>query len=333
MKVKMLNNKNINKNSDERLSIIRRLSFLNSQITYLVLVIITIGIIATVLNPNFLTLRNFFNIMQQISVLGILTMCMSLLMISGGLDISIGNMTGLIAIVFARLLLSGKSIFLCIIVSLVLGIILGFINGLIIAKSKVTPLIITLGMNYVFLGIALIVGGGRPQAITGEFEFLGQAKISGVVPVAIIMFLAIFAFAFLLRKYTKYGRRLNAIGGNVVAAHLSGINVDLHIISIYALSGLIVGFTSLILISRLGMVQADVGANYALQALAAAIIGGITFEGGRGSLVGAFFGVLLFGMLNNALNIIGVSSFIQTIVLGAIIVIATVVSNIGKMRR
>jgi len=311
----------------------RRLGFLNNQIFYLVLVIIAIGIVASIMNKNFLTLRNVLNIMQQISTLGILTMCMSLLMISGGLDISIGNMTGLIAIVFARMLLAGKSIFLGVIVALVLGIIFGFINGLIIAKSKVTPLIITLGMNYVFLGIALIVGGGRPQAITGQFEFLGQSKIGGVVPVAIIIFLAIFAFAFLLRKYTKYGRRLNAIGGNPLAAYLSGINVDLHIISIYALSGLIVGFTALILVSRLGMVQADVGANYALQALAAAIIGGVTFEGGKGSLVGAFFGVLLLGILNNALNIIGVSSFTQTIVLGAIIVIATVISNIGRMRR
>ncbi len=329
----MSNSKEIKQKENWPDSIVRRLRFLKNQIFYLVLVIIIIIIIASVLNPNFLTLRNILNIMQQISILGILTMCMSLLMLSGGLDISIGNMAGLIAIVFARMLLTGKSIFLSVIVALALGMIFGFINGLIIAKSKVTPLIITLGMNYVFLGIALIVGGGRPQSIIGQFEFLGQSKIGGVVPVAIIMFLLIFAFSFFLRKYTKYGRRLNAIGGNSLAAYLSGINVDLHVISIYTLSGLIVGFAALTLISRLGMVQADVGANLALQALAAAIIGGITFEGGKGSLVGAFFGVLLLGILSNSLNIIGVSSFTQTIVLGAIIVIATVISNIGKMRR
>jgi len=327
------NSKEIKQKGNGIGSTLRRLRFLNNQILYLVLVIIIIVVIASALNPNFLTLRNFLNVMQQISILGILTMCMSLLMVSGGLDISIGNMAGLIAIVFARMLLSGKSIFLSVIAALALGMIFGFINGLIIAKSKVTPLIITLGMNYVFLGIALIVGGGRPQSITGQFEFLGQTKIGGVVPVAVILFLAIFAFSFFLRKYTKYGRRLNSIGGNSLAAYLSGINVDLHVISIYTLSGLIVGFAALILISRLGMVQADVGANLALQALAAAIIGGITFEGGRGSLVGAFFGVLLLGILSNSLNIIGVSSFTQTIILGAIIVIATVLSNIGRMRR
>lgn len=332
MKVKMLNNKNINKNSDERLSIIRRLSFLNSQITYLVLVIITIGIIATVLNPNFLTLRNFFNIMQQISVLGILTMCMSLLMISGGLDISIGNMAGLVAMIFAKMLIAGESITISVITVLAIALILGFINGVIIAKSKVTPLIITLGMNYVFLGVALIIGGGRPQTIIGQFEFLGEAKV-GPVPVAIIIYFLIFLFAFFLRKNTKYGRRLNAIGGNSQAAFLSGINVDWHVISIYALSGLIVGLAGLVLVSRLGMVRANSGSDFALQALAAAIIGGITFEGGRGSLIGAFFGVLLLGILYNAMNIIGISSYLQTIVLGAIIVIATVISNIGKMRR
>lgn len=331
----MLNKKNNNPAEKELSSGSGKFGFLNTQITYLIIVIVIIAVVASIINPKFLTLRNFLNIMQQISILGILTMCMSLLMISGGLDISIGNMAGLIAIIFARMLLAGINLFLCVIVSLVLGLFLGFINGIIIAKSKVTPLIITLGMNYVFLGIALIIGGGRPQTITGRFQFLGEAKIGGVVPVSIIIFFMIFLFAFFLRKYTKYGRRLNAIGGNSQAAFLSGINVDLHVISIYTLSGIIVGFTALILVSRLGMVRADSGSEYALQALAAAIIGGITFEGGRGSLVGAFFGVILLGVIYNAMNIIGVSSYVQTIVLGAIIVVATVISQLGagKLRR
>ncbi|MCG9479211.1 MAG: ABC transporter permease [Actinomycetia bacterium] len=314
-------------------SIARIFALLNNQVVYLILVIILIGIIATAINPNFFTLRNLLNIMQQVATLGILTMVLSLLMISGGLDISHGNLAGLLAIIFARFILAGNSIALGVIIVLAIGTFFGFVNGFIIAKSKVTPLIITLGMSYVFLGMALIIGGGRPKAITGQFEFLGQQRIGGIVPVSILFFLGIFAFSYLLRKYTKYGRRLNAIGGNPMAAYLSGINVNIHVISIYTLGGLIVGFTALVLISRLSMIQADVGSSYSLQALAAAIIGGITFEGGRGSLVGAFFGVLLLGILNNALNIIGISSFVQTIVLGAIIVIATVVSNIGSIRQ
>lgn len=327
----MANTNGLNQNVNEKTSVSSKLRFLNTQSTYLILVIILIAIVATIINPNFLTLRNLFNVMQQVSVLGIMTMCMSLLMISGGLDVSIGNMAGLVAIVFAKMLLAGQSTLVSVVTLLALATVCGFVNGLIVAKSKVTPLIITLGMNYVFLGIALIIGGGRPQTISG-FTFLGEAKV-GPVPVAILIYLLIVAFAFCLRKFTKYGRRLNAIGGNPLAAYLSGINVDWHIISMYALSGLIVGLAALVLASRLGMMRADTGSDFALQALAASIIGGITFEGGRGSIIGAFFGVLLLGILINAMNIIGATSYLQTVVLGAIIVAATVVSNIGKMRR
>ena len=246
----MLNTKGIDQNESNKTSIGSKFRFLNSQSTYLVGVIILIAIVATIINPNFLTLRNMFNVLQQISVLGIMTMCMSLLMISGGLDVSIGNMAGLVSIVFAKMLLAGQSLLVSVITLLILSTACGFANGLIVAKSKVTPLIITLGMSYVFLGIALIIGGGRPQAISG-FAFLGAAKV-GPIPVSILIYLLVVAFAFCLRKYTKYGRRLNAIGGNPIAAYLSGINVDWHIISMYALSGLIVGLASLVLYQDLG---------------------------------------------------------------------------------
>lgn len=302
------------------------------QTAYLIYVIIGISIIASILNPRFLSARNIFNIMQQISVLGILSMCMALLMISGNLDISIGNMAGLVGMIFTRMVLTGNPIIFAALTVLALSAFLGLVNGIIVSKSKTTPLIITLGMMYVFYGIALLISKGRPHSLAGQFEFLGRAKI-GPIPFTIIIYLLIFGFASVLRKYTTYGRRINAIGGNVEAAFLSGINVDLHVISLYALSGLIVGLGGLVLASRLGMVRADSGTGYELQALAAVIIGGITFEGGRGSLFGAFLGVLLLGIMYNAMNIVGVSSYLQTIFLGAIIVIATVVSNLGKIRK
>ncbi len=307
-------------------------SLFRSQTGYLILVIITVTIIATIMNPRFLSARNIFNIMQQISVLGILTMCMALLMISGNLDISIGNMAGLVGMLFTRMVLTGRSQGIAVITVMILSTALGLINGLIISKSKTTPLIITLGMSYVYYGIALIISNGRPQSLGGEFEFLGRAKI-GPVPITIIIYILVFILAYLFRKYSTYGRRVNAIGGNKEAAFLSGINVDSHIISLYGISGMVTGLAGLVLISRLGMVRADSGSNYALQALAAAIIGGITFEGGRGSLVGAFLGVLLLGIMYNAMNIIGVSSYMQTIFLGSVIVIATVISNIGKLKK
>ena len=296
------------------------------------MVIIAVSIVASILNARFLSARNIFNIMQQISVLGILTMCMALLMIAGNLDISIGNMAGLVGMIFTRMVLSGYNQGLAVITVLALSTILGFINGLIISKSKTTPLIITLGMMYVYYGIALIISEGRPHSLGGQFQFLGRAKI-GPIPFTIIIYLLIFLFAYFLRKYTTYGRRINAIGGNKEAAFLSGINVDRHVISLYAMSGLIVGLGGLVLASRLGMVRADSGTGYELQALAATIIGGITFEGGRGSLLGAFLGVLLLGIMYNAMNIVGVSSYMQTIFLGAVIVAATVISNIGTEKK
>jgi ribose transport system permease protein len=322
----------VNDNIIKKDSFLGKFKFLKNQITYLVLIIIAVSFVATLLNPNFLTTRNIFNITQQISVLGILTMCMALLMVAGNLDISIGALAGLVGMIFTRMVIAGYSIFFSVIVVVLLSTACGFINGFIIAKSKVTPLIITLGMMYVYYGISLVIAGGRPHSLAGQFEFLGRARL-GPVPFTIIVYLAIFAFAYLLRRYSKYGRRLNAIGGNPLAAYLSGINVTWHVISLYALSGLIVSLAGLMLASRIGMVRADTGSGYELQALAAVIIGGITFEGGRGSIVGAFFGVLLLGIMYNAMNIIGVSSFMQTIFLGAIIVIATVISNIGKMKR
>lgn len=309
-----------------------RLKSLKNQTTYLILVIIAVSIVATILNPRFLTARNFFNVMQQISVLGILSMCMALVMVSGHLDISIGTMAGLVGMVFTRLVLAGYGELFSAAVVLVMSTILGFLNGVIVAKSKTTPLIITLGMMYVYYGLALLISEGRPHSLGGRFQFIGRAEI-GPIPFTIIVYLLVFGLAIFLRRYTSYGRRINAIGGNREAAFLSGINVDRHVISLYALSGLVVGLAGLVLASRLGMVRADSGMGYELQALAAVIIGGITFEGGRGSLVGAFFGVLLLGIMYNAMNIVGVSSYMQTIFLGAIIVIATVVSNIGKMRR
>lgn len=323
----------MSKLENEKPSLIKlRLRFLKHQITYLIVVIIAIIIIAGLINPNFLSIRNLTTISSQITVLGVLTISLSMVMISGGLDISIGNMAGLVALIFAKMVVNGNSIPLSIIIVLIISTCLGTINGIIISKTKVMPLIISLGMMYVYYGISLFISGGRPQALAGKFQFLGRATL-GLIPYAVIIYLAITIFFYLLRKYTLYGRRLTAMGSNVHTAYLSGLNVDIHQISIYALNGFIVGIAGLILVSRLGMVRADTGTGYELQALAAAIIGGITFEGGRGSIIGAFFGVLLLGIVYNAMNLVGVSSYLQTIFLGAIIVIATVVSNIGKMRR
>lgn len=314
----------------------RGIRFIKNQNTLLIIIIIAISVIASFINPNFLTYRNISNILQQVSVLGIATMCMGLLMLAGQLDLSIGAMMGLVGVIFVKMVKAGVSVELSVLAVLAIAAFCGFVNGIIVAKSKVMPLIITLGMLYVYYGLALYISDGRPNALGDYFRFLGQSKLGPEnfsIPFTIIVFLLIFLLAFAMNKYTKYGRRLNAIGGNRLTAYLAGINVDMHIISLYVLVGLIMGLAGLVLASRLGNVRAGSGDGYELKALAAVIIGGITFEGGKGSLIGAFFGVILLGVIYNAMNIVGVSSYFQTMVLGAIIVITTVISNIGKIRR
>jgi ribose transport system permease protein len=252
------------------------------------------------------------------------------------LDLSIGAMMGLVGVVFVKMVKAGISVELSVLAVLAIAAFCGFVNGIIVAKSKVMPLIITLGMLYVYYGLALFISDGRPNALGDYFRFLGQSKLGPEnfsIPFTIIVFLLIFLLAFAMNKYTKYGRRLNAIGGNKLTAYLAGINVDMHIISLYVLVGLIMGLAGLVLASRLGNVRAGSGDGYELKALAAVIIGGITFEGGKGSLIGVFFGVVLLGVIYNAMNLIGVSSYFQTMVLGAIIVVTTVISNIGKIRK
>ncbi|MDD3840394.1 MAG: ABC transporter permease [Clostridia bacterium] len=301
------------------------------QTFFLLIVIIVISIVVSILNPNFATANNLFAVFQQITVLGIITMAMSLLLISGGIDLSIGSMMGLSCVIICTMSMNGISTGIAVLTGFLVSVLCGFINGIIVSKSRCMPLIITLGMDYVYYGLALVISQGLFLTLGGEFKFLGRGRIIGI-PVPMIIVIVVAILTHFLLKYTKYGRRIVAIGGNEELAFLSGINVDGYKIANYTLSGAISGLAALVLVSRLGNVLANVGSEYALKALAAAIIGGVTFEGGRGTVLGVFLGVILLGVVSNAMNILSVSSYLQTVVLGIIIVVAVVVSNIDTIK-
>ncbi len=305
--------------------------FFKSQSFFLVLVIALISIVAGILNPNFMTKSNMFAIFQQVAVLGIVTMSMVLLLISGLIDLSVGGMIGLSTVIITKLVMNGMSLEFALITGVLVCLLCGFLNGVIVSKTKVVPLIATLGMSYVYYGVALVISGGLFLTLTMDFDFLGRGKILGI-PVLMIIFLLVTAGTHILLKFTTYGRRIVAMGGNEEVAFLAGINVDRYKIMNYTLSGGLIALASLVLLSRLGSVLANVGNGYELRALAAAVIGGVTFEGGRGTVLGAFLGVILLGVVANAMNILNVSSYYQTVVLGAIIVSAVVISNIGKIK-
>lgn len=300
-----------------------------SQSFFLFLVIVVISVVAGLINPRFFTVANLLAIFQQIAVLGIVTMSMVFMLMSGLLDLSVGPMIGLAAVIVCKLTILGHSLWLALAAGVAACLAAGLVNGVIVAKTRCVPLIATLGLGYVYNGIAMVISGGLTITLKAEFNFLGREKILGI-PVSMIVLMATVVFTWFVLKHTAYGRRITAIGGNEEAAFLAGIGTTNYKIVNYVLSSALCALAGLVLVSRLGSVVAQAGDEYTLRSLAAAVVGGVTFEGGRGTVVGAFLGVILLGIIANAMNILRVSSYWQTAVLGVVIVVAVVVSSLGK---
>jgi len=311
---------------------------LKDQRVLLAIVIVTIVATVTAINPKFIAITNLITIFQQISVIGILTMAMGLLLISGGIDLSIGNIMVLSGVVMARIIesrdvINEGTLLLVIGAGVATGIICGFLNGIVIAKSKCIPLIITLGTSQMFYGLALTISGGRIMSFKGVFDALGKTKLFSFFPVMLFVLLGMALLSFIILNYTKFGRRIVAIGGNEKNAYLSGIPIVKYKVTIYGIAGAFCAIAAIIFSSRIDSITANAGSGYETNALTAAIIGGITFEGGKGTISGAFLGCMLIGIISNAMNILQVQSYVQTVITGAIIVCAVVLSNISNIKK
>lgn len=307
-------------------------SFFSEQRVLLALVIAVVIAIVSIINPRFIALNNIIIIFQQISVLGIITMAMGLLMISGGTDISLGHIMVLCGITMSKILQHGQPLPAALLIGLAVGAFCGFLNGFIIAKTNSIPLIITLGTGQVYYGISLLLSGGTIQGFDGALDFL-KYKIFGIFPVMLVVLFAVTAMTSFLLNRTKFGRRVVAVGGNPHNAFLCGINVARYKIITWTIAGLLAAVASIVFCARIDSITANSSGSYAMNAMAAAIMGGITFAGGTGTISGAFLGCLMMGVINNAMNILKVPSFVQTIVSGAIIVAALIVSNFKAGRK
>lgn len=303
---------------------------LRDQRMMLAMVILLIITAISLVNPRFIALKNIITILQQISVLGILTMAMSLLLISGGIDLSVGNIMILSGVVMSKVMMLRGDVLPAVLAGLLTGALCGVLNGVIIAKSRCIPLIITLGTSLIFYGTALTISEGRIMSFSGRLNGL-KYRIFEVFPVMLLVLLGMILIAYFLLNITKFGRRIVAVGGNEKNAFLSGIPVERYKIAVYALAGFFCAVASLVFAARIDSITANGGAGYETRALTAAIIGGVTFEGGRGTVSGAFLGCLLMGVISNAMNILQVTSYTQTIVTGLIIVSAVVLSNIHNI--
>lgn len=289
-------------------------------------------VIASCISPNFRTGNNLINIVRNVSVNGIIAIGMSFVILTGGIDLSVGASVNLVAAVTALGFIHGLNPVVSCVLGLLCGATVGFLNGVGIAKGGIPPFIMTLGSVTAVSGLAMYITGGAPQSwrnTSVNFEFLGRGSLFGI-PFPIYVFLAVVIISFLILKYSVFGRNVYAIGDSREAARLSGINVDRVEIMVYTISGMMAALSSLVLMSRLGVGEPTSGDGCELDAIAMVIIGGTSASGGVGSVLGTVVGATLLSVLANLLNLVGISPFIQKIVKGLIIIAAILLEKFTK---
>ncbi len=291
--------------------------------------LILLVVVITILNPSFLTMDNLLNVLRQVSISALIAFGMTFVILTGGIDLSVGSTLGLTGAVAASLLASGTDPIIAMGVALILGLLLGAVNGVIITKGKAAPFIATLATMTIYRGITLVYTEGRPISGLGDgaaFQMFGKGYFLGIPVPVVTMILAFIVLYFILHK-TTFGRRVYAVGGNEEAAKLSGISPDRIKIAVYAITGLLAAVSALILTSRLNSAQPTAGQSYELDAIAAVVLGGTSLTGGKGWIFGTLVGALIIGVLNNGMNLIGVSSFFQQVVKGAVILLAVLIDR------
>ncbi|WP_077212916.1 ABC transporter permease subunit [Bacillus dakarensis] len=288
-----------------------------------------IVIILSILSPNFLELNNLLNLLRQVSINALIAFGMTFVILTGGIDLSVGSMLALGAALTAGMLSSGFDPILAILLGLMAGAIMGALNGFIITKGKVAPFIATLATMTIFRGLTLVYTEGRPITGLGEsvaFELMGRGYFFGI-PVPVVLMIISYGVLYFILKKTTFGRRVYAIGGNEEASRLSGIKVDRVKVAIYSITGMLSVLAGIILTSRLNSAQPTAGVSYELDAIAAVVLGGTSLSGGRGWIFGTFVGALIIGVLNNGLNLLDVSSFYQQVVKGGVILLAVILDR------
>lgn len=302
---------------------------------YLILLFMIIAISSV--KPVFLSQKNLLNVIRQVSVIGLISLGVTLAIIAKGIDLSSGSVLALAGVIGASLAQTSNwaqkmypnigtlPVIVPIVAALLVGSLCGFINGGLIATTGIPPFIATLGMMVAARGAALLYTDGRPvSSLAPSYQFIGQGYILGI-PIPVLIYLLMILITWILLNYTRFGKNVYAIGGNINAAEVSGVNVKKNIILIYLYAGLLAGLAGLVLTARVNTGQPGMGISYELDAIAATTIGGTSHSGGIGTIGGAFAGALILGVLNNGLDLLGVSAYWQQIIKGAIIVGAVVI--------
>lgn len=290
-------------------------------------------IILWILTPHFMTISNLLNVAQQTSINAIIAVGLTFVIITAGIDLSVGSILAFSGVVLASVLNAGMPIPIAMLTGLGVGLLCGIVNGLLISYGRLPPFISTLGLMSVARGAALLYTNGRPiSGFPNSFRYLATGEILNI-PMPVFIMVIVYLIAHFLLTRTVFGRYTYAIGGNEEAATVSGVNVKFYKTMVYGLCGLLSGLAAIILTARLNSAQPIAGFMYELDAIAATVIGGTSLMGGVGRLSGTLIGALIMGVIRNGLNLLGVSSFVQQTVIGSVIILAVLIDMALKRQR
>jgi ribose transport system permease protein len=308
----------------------RWLQIIRRKNVSVILILVVLSLVLTITTDNFLTQKNIFSVMRAFSYIAIIAIGECFVIISAGVDLSVGSIFGFVGLCTAFMIQNlGLDPVFAIALGIVIGTIIGSVNGLLITALKIPPFIATLGMLSVTRGLAYALTTGYPIRTPTEFNAIGQGYL-WVIPLPVVyMVVAVLIFTFVLEK-TVFGRRVFAIGGNEEAAAISGVNVKRIKMYVYSLSGMLAGLSGIITTARLGVAQSTSGTGYELDVIAAVIIGGASLTGGKGTVVGAMLGAAIMGVLRNGLILLNVSPYWQQTVIGIVILAAIAGDQLSK---
>lgn len=305
------------------------------QIDKYFIYIITLGmiILCSILNENFLTLNNFINIFTQMSFTTIAAFAMTVLLITGNMDLALGSNMALSGIASVVVYQATQSMILSFIVAVAFGMICGGITGSLINSLHLHPFIVGLGTKQIFRGIVLLYTGGAVISQVGDFKNFGQGRLFGVIPYPIIVMLVVMLITWVILNNTKFGRNCFAVGGNREAAIASGIHANGTVLKAFLIAGIFTGLAGMMLMSRTASGYPNAADGYEMDAMTASVIGGTSFTGGVGTAVGTLIGGLIVAIINNILTLMGVQSYVQQILKGAIVVVAVAIDVNSRRRK
>lgn len=297
---------------------------------FLTLIVLIVAL--AIASPHFLTNTNLSSVVRQTAVINIMALGMTLIIVSGGIDLSVGAILAMGGLLGTMAMEKGYSIPVGIVVGIVTGCFWGFVNGLLTTRLRINPFIVTLGTLGIVRGLTLIISNGLPvHQIPQSFSFLGEGTVLGV-PFVLWVLLVCAAAMHVIMEHTRLGRYAFAIGSNPDAAFYAGIPVAFYVTAVYAIGGALTGLAGMIEASRLMTGQPTAGQGYELQAIAAVVIGGGSLRGGEGSVIGTLVGAFIMGLLSNGSDLLGISPYLQQAIIGAVIILAVSVDELRKRK-